>query len=380
MDKIKKILKTYFRSTDTIALLCCIFLSILGVVVQYTLVHSSSAETLRITNRVFLVQIAASLIGLVGAIIISCLDYRFIAELWKAYIPLSLFFMFLTFIIGVRVDENIDDRAWLNLPFGLSFQPSELLKICFILSFAYHLSKVKGSLNSPINIALLFAHGIAPIVLVHLQGDDGTALVFLFIFIVMIIMAGLDWKYIAFGIIGMAIILPLAWQYILSDDQRNRFLSVYSSSFQDLQGAGYQQMRSGISIGLGEIFGKGLFQENYWYVPKMHNDFVFSFISQALGFAGSMLVVLLLGGICFRSLANARSSQDDLGSYICYGVFAMFFVQCVINIGMCCNIIPVIGITLPFLSAGGTSIVITYMGIGLMLSVHMHKKNSLFYG
>lgn len=379
-DKIRKFVERYFRSTDLIMLACCVCLSIIGILIQYTLSRSSSANTLNVSNRQFIVQIGASVIGIMAAIIISCFDYHFMAELWKLYIPASLFLVLLTFIFGVQVDETVDDKAWLKLPMGLTFQPSELLKICFILSFAYHLSKVQGNLNSPLNICLLGAHGIAPVALVHFQGDDGTAIVFAFIFIVMIVIAGLDWKYIVAGLVAIAVAAPLAWLYVLSDDQRNRFLSVYSPSFVDTQGISYQQVKSGISIGLGQLFGTGLFQKDYWYVPKMHNDFVFAFIGQAMGFAGSMLVIFLLGGLCFRSLANARHAADDLGTYICYGVFAMFFIQCFINIGMCCSVIPVIGITLPFLSAGGTSIVITYMGIGLVMSVHTHQKNSIFYG
>lgn len=379
-NKIAKYVRDYFESADVLMLLCCVAISTIGVLVQYTLVNSSSAQTLNITNRIYLVQMGASILGLLAAIVVSNFDYHFMAEMWKIYIPISLFFVGLTFVLGVRVDETIDDRAWLRLPMGMTFQPSELLKICFIMSFAYHLSKVKDHLNEPLNILLLCAHGAAPVMLVHFQGDDGTALVFAFIFIVMIFMAGLAWKYIIAGIIAVGVALPVAWQYLISEDQKLRVLSVYFPEFTDAQGISYQQTRSGISIGLGQLLGKGLFQTDYWYVPKMHNDFVFAFIGQALGFIGCMGVILLLGGICFASLRNAKEAPDPLGTYICYGVFAMFFFQCVINIGMCFSIIPVIGITLPLLSAGGSSIAITYLGIGLVLSVHAHRKNSLFYG
>ncbi len=379
MKNFREMIKKYFAAVDKWLLFCCISISIIGILCQYTLVNSNQASILNIGNRVALVQVIASLLGISAAIIMSNIDYHFMAKLWKLYVPSSLFLVILTFFIGMQVDESIDDKAWLRLPFGLTFQPSELLKICFILSFAYHLSKVKNELNKPTNVALLCVHGAIPVLLIHLQGDDGTALIFGFIFLTMIFAAGLSWKYIIAAIPVLAAAIPIAWQYFLTDDQRTRFLAVYFTEYADPLGADYQQRLSRISIGLGQLQGEGLFQEDYWYVPKMHNDFVFSFICQALGFVGALLVLSLLFGICFRAIYDAKIALDPLGAYICYGVFAMFFFQCIINIGMCISVLPVIGITLPLLSAGGTSISITYLGIGLLLSVHVHRRRNLFY-
>ncbi len=378
MKKLKDLIKMYFSCVDKWMLLLCFAVSGIGILIQHTLVNSNLASTLGISNRVYLVQIGASAFGIIAAVIISNIDYHILAKLWKLYMPVSVFLVILTFFIGMQVDETIDDKAWLRLPFGLTFQPSELLKICFIMSFAYHLSKVKDQMNQPLNFLFLCLHGGFYILLISLQGDDGTAIIFACIFVVMLFAAGLDWKYILAGFAVLPIAVPIAWQYFLSDDQRNRFLSVYFAEYSDPLGADYQQRLSRISIGLGQLLGRGLFEDDYWYVPKMHNDFVFSFIGQATGFVGSMIVVVLLVGICIRSIANARTALDPLGSYICYGFFAMFFFQCLINIGMCISILPVIGITLPLLSAGGTSITITYLGIGLVLSVHMHKRKNIF--
>ena len=153
-------------------------------------------------------------LGLGAAVIISNIDYHFIVKLWKLYIPISVFLVVLTFFVGLQVDESVDDKAWLRLPFGLTFQPSELLKICFIMSFAYHLSKVRSEINKPLNVLLLCAHGAFPILLIHFQGDDGTAIVFAFIFIVMLFAAGIDWKYMLAGIALLAVAVPIAWQYL----------------------------------------------------------------------------------------------------------------------------------------------------------------------
>ncbi|MBQ4643668.1 MAG: FtsW/RodA/SpoVE family cell cycle protein [Oscillospiraceae bacterium] len=379
MKKIRVFIKKYFTAVDKWLIFFCLSISAVGILCQYSLVESKQAATLQITERVALVQIIASLLGISAAIVISNIDYHFMTKLWKLYMPLSVFFVILTFFIGMQVDETIDDRAWLRLPFGLTFQPSELLKICFIMSFAYHLSKVYGQVNKPSNLVLLGIHGAFPVILIHFQGDDGTALIFGFIFLTMLFAAGLSWKYIVAAVPLVAAAIPIVWQYFLTQDQRTRFLAVYFTEYADPLGADYQQRLSRISIGLGQLQGEGLFQADYWYVPKMHNDFVFSFICQALGFVGALTVLSLLFGICFRCIIDAKNALDPLGAYICYGVFAMFFFQCIINIGMCISILPVIGITLPLLSAGGTSIAITYLGIGLVLSVHVHRRRNIFY-
>lgn len=379
MKKVKEWLRYYFKNVDKWFLFFCLTASALGVLIQYTLVNSNQATLLAISDRVWLVQILATGAGVVAAVILSNIDYHVLAKLWKLYMPASLFLVLLTFFVGMQRDETIDDKAWLPLPFGMTFQPSELLKICFILSFAYHLSKVKNELNRPIHVLLLCLHGVFPILLIHFQGDDGTAAVFAGIFLVMLFAAGISWKYILAAVPVAAAAIPLAWQFLLTDDQRKRFLSVYLAEYADPLNADYQQRLGRISIGLGQTFGKGLFQKDYWYVPEMQNDFVFSFIGQALGFIGTMAVVLLLSSICFRAITNARTAPDPLGSYICYGFFGMFFTQCLINIGMCLSLLPVAGITLPFLSSGGTSIAITYLGVGLVLSVALHRQTNLLF-
>lgn len=379
MQKIRKSIRKYLKTVDKWILLICVFLSSLSVLLLYSLYESNLADTLGLTERACLVQLLAMFLGLSAAIIISNIDYHFMAKLWKLYIPTSVFLVVLTFFFGLQVDETVDDKAWLRLPFGLTFQPSELLKICFILSFAYHLSKVKNEINKPMNVLLLCAHGAFPVLLIHFQGDDGTAVIFAFIFVVMLFSAGIDWRYMLIGVVLVAIAVPIAWQYLLSDDQRGRFLALYFSEYNATAVDDYQQSRGLISIGLGQLLGKGLFQDTYFYVPEMHNDFMFSFIGQSLGFVGTMLVVAALCGLCFRAVFNARTAYDPLGAFICYGVFAMLFSQCIISIGMCVSVLPVIGITLPFLSAGGTSVCILYTGIGLVLSVQVHRQRNLFF-
>ena len=139
-----------------------------------------------------------------------------------------------------------------------------------------------------------------------------------------------------------------------------------------------QQLEGLDSLGSGQIFGIGLFAENHNYVPEMYNDFIFSFIGEALGFIGCLAVLGIISALCLRVLQVGRRAKDRLGRFICVGVFSMIAAQTVMNVGMCLSVLPVIGVTLPLFSGGGTSVVATYLGIGLAMSVSMHNSRKLF--
>ena len=225
---------------------------------------------------------------------------------------------------------------------------------------------------------LLCLHGALPTGLIMLQGDFGSALVFLFIFIVMIFTAGLSWKYILSGIAAAAAAAPLIWFFILPDYLQNRIKIAFHPEL-DPQGIGYHQMRGRLALGSGQIFGKGLFSDNLIWPPEVYNDFIFSYIGQTLGFIGCIAVALLLCVLCVKILLVSRMSRDPLGCYLCAGIFAIFIFQTVVNIGMVLCLLPVIGVTLPFISAGGTSVVTSYLAIGIVLSVYRQNKKKYMF-
>ena len=200
------------------------------------------------------------------------------------------------------------------------------------------------------------------------------------IFLFMMFAAGIKLRY--FLITGGAVLAaaPLVW-FALNDYQRNRILSIFNPAA-DIQGIGYQQYYGGISIGSGGFTGYGLFNGpgvQNGTVPKAYNDFIFTVAGEELGFLGCLAIILLISAICIRALRVSYMARDKMGSMICVGVFAMIAVQSMVNIGMCLSLLPVIGITLPFFSAGGTSIVALYLGVGLVLSVYMHKNKRVLY-
>ena len=368
LKKIRSAVTGYLRSTDHITWALCIALSGLSLLLLAGLNHTGFA-----TERHFIVQMAATGIGVVGVLVLSLLDYELLAGLWKIYLPICYGLVLATFVFG---STRGDDQAWLLIG-GFSLQPSELLKVAFIMAFAHHLARTEGQVNEPRQLLLLILHGSFPVLLIHFQGDDGTALMIACIFASMMFAAGLSFRYLFAAAGALAVAAPLAWFFVFTTDQRNRFL-IMLNPLSDPQGQSYQQLNGLLAIGSGRMQGTGLFSGEHVYVPEIRNDFIFSFVGNAMGFLGCLLVVVLLSGLCARLLYNAFHARDPLGSYICVGAFAMVAFQSIFNIGMCLSVLPVIGITLPFLSSGGTSVVALYAAMGLVVSVKMHSSEKMF--
>ncbi|MEG2597499.1 MAG: FtsW/RodA/SpoVE family cell cycle protein, partial [Oscillospiraceae bacterium] len=323
----------------------------------------------------FTMQVLASVVGVIVLFVMSGMDYRLLSKMWFVHLPVTLGLVLVTFtnLPIVYRPPGSDDSAWLRIA-GLSLQPSELLKVSFILTFALHLSRVREDINRPKTLLLLCLHGAIPCLLIFAQGDMGSALVFFFIFLCMIFVAGLSYKYIFVGMGAAAVAAPVVWfSGMLPDYLQQRFLILGNLS-SDALGFGHQQLNGRRILGSGMLFGKGLFSDDLNGVFAIENDFILSHIGQTLGFVGCAFVVLLLMSICVRILLVSRSSTDPLGCYICVGVFGMFMFQSIINIGMVLGVLPVIGITLPFISAGGTSIITSFISMGLVMSVYSFNK------
>lgn len=371
MGKIIAKIADYMRETDKLLLSLCIAAS------SYGCIAVMSATNYTGSLRQFLMQVICMIAGLVAVVVISSFDYRHLSRYWPIVAALTLIPVILTFFFGYAPGDT-DDRAWLYIG-GFSFQPSELLKIGFLITFGLHLVRVGSDINKLKNVILLCIHGAIPVALIHFQGDDGTALVFFIMFLAMMYMAGLKLRYwlIALGA-GIAA-LPVIYYVIMNDDQRSRIIQMFNIEA-DLQGAGWQQWRGRIALANGGLFGQGLFNGSLTQVkdaiPEGYNDFIFTCIGEELGLLGCLVVVILLFAICLRVLRVGKNTGDKFGTYICTGVFAMLAAQTVINLGMCLSILPVIGVTLPFFSAGGTSLLCLYCGIGVVVSVYMHRTST----
>ena len=368
----------YIKETDWMLLLCCISLSSFSTLLIYSLYINGEIGRL----STVLVQPAMMICGTIAAIILSKIDYHVMARMWKWHSLVSYGLIFLLFPFGIQRVEWVDDKVWLPIPFtGLTFQPSELLKISFIITFAYHLSNAKGKINNIKQLFLLCLHGAFPVLLIHLQGDDGTALVMAVIFLSMLFAAGLSWKYI----LSVAAMIPpvavVAWKFILDDDKKNRVLAIINPDLVS-ESVTWQQQRGLIAIGNGGIWGNGIFMETgqFRYVPEVYNDSIFTYIGESVGFVGCIAVLAALAFLCIRILCNGLRAEDSVGKYICVGIFATMGIQIIMNVGMCLGMMPVIGVTLPFLSAGGTSTGTLYLGIGVVLSVYLHSGKDMLFG
>ncbi len=320
-------------------------------------------------------------VGIVVAIVISFVDYHKLVKLWFIFAPLALLLVALTFTPLGYQREGADDKAWLNIGF-VQFQPSELLKLAFILTFSYHLSRDEEEMNKPSHMALLLVHGMIPIGIVGLQGDYGTAIVFAAIFAFMICSARISWKYLLAAPFAVAAAAALMWFFLLGNMHKKRILILFRPGT-DPEYIEYQQDLGLAALKSGGVFGKGLFAkpEEYISVPEMHNDFIYTYAGQVFGFVGSMGLLIIFVYISLKIFGDSRVTRDHLGKFICMGAFGLIFAHCLMNIGMVLKVAPVIGVPLPFLSAGGTAMISMYAMIGLVLSTYSHraKNYNVFY-
>lgn len=359
----------YIRECDKFLLFLCVGAASYGCIAVWTSTNYIG------NNRQFLTQIIAMLMGIIAVVVISHFDYNLYKKLWPLIALACLIPVILTFFIGFA-PEGTDDKAWLRLPGGLTFQPAELLKIAFIITFSLHLEKVGKRINNLKYLIPLGLHGAFPILIVHFQGDDGTAMIFAVIMLLMLFAAGLKLRYFLILIAAVLVAAPLIYFLIMNDDQQARLQSIFNLE-DDLQGSDWQQWRGRIALAGGGLFGQGLFKGQLTQtgeVPESYNDFIFVSIGEELGLVGCVVCLALLAGICLRILKIGSIARENRGKYMCIGVFAMLLSQIVINLGMCLSITPVIGVTLPFFSAGGTSLGCLFAGIGVIMSVYMHRN------
>ncbi|MCD8188283.1 MAG: rod shape-determining protein RodA [Ruminococcus sp.] len=374
-----KKIKLKRNSIDAGLLFAVILCSVISTLLIYSIRENGVLEKVGVSY--WKTQLVSMILGIALAVAISFIDYAKLVKMWFIYAPIAINLVLLTFTSLGYQREGADDRAWLNLGF-IQFQPSELLKLAFILTFSYHLSRDEENMNKPLHMLLLCVHGLVPIGLIGLQGDYGTAIVFACIFLFMLISSNISWKYLLalpFLIAGAAAVL---WFFVLGSTHKNRILVLLNPGT-DPEGIEWQQDLGLSALKSGGVFGKGLFAGNdaYISVPEIHNDFIFAYAGQVFGFVGTVGIIIILAYICLKIFADSRIARDRMGRFICMGAFGLVLSHCVMNIGMVLKAAPVIGVPLPFMSAGGTAMVSMYMVIGLILSVYSHRARTynVFY-
>ncbi|MEG1615130.1 MAG: FtsW/RodA/SpoVE family cell cycle protein [Oscillospiraceae bacterium] len=373
MRKFRDSVSFFVSETDKILLLLCLLTSAFGVLMVHSATLNSLKENQAISSDVR-TMILAIFLGLLAALVISLIDYEALVKLWPAFAGLGILLMILVFIFGKAPSVREDARTWLDLGI-FYFQPSELVKICFIITFSVHLNAVKENINSFKNIFLLGIHALIPVALVMKSGDDGSALVFILIALCMLFIGGISWKYILSGCVLSLAAIPLLWVKLTSFQKERFIVILHPELYPD---RAYQQNMSLSAIGSGGFFGRGLFKGSYTQnnkVPENKNDMIFSVVGEEFGMLGAIIVFALIIAIIFRIIQTGKRANSTPATLICYGIGSMIAVQTFINIAMCLRIGPVIGITLPFFSAGGSSTLCLYIGIGAILSIYRSTHN-----
>ncbi len=376
MRKFLKTIKNFIKETDKILLLLCVFASTFGCVSVLSATHWSLSEGERFT-RDFIVMCLAVVAGIIIALIISLIDYEFIMRISPLIGLFCILIMIITLLFGVGPEERPDAKTWLKIGnTGIFFQPSEIVKIGFIITFGVHIEKIKSKINHPLSILQLLVHALIPIGLVVISGDMGSALVFVIITVVMLFLSGIHWGYFLAGGLLLLASLPLVWVFVLDKIQKDRFLAIiYPELYPDII---YQQERGLVAIGSGGITGQGLFNGALTQIPnaipESENDMIFAVIGEELGLIGCITALVVLTAIVVRIIRTGRHDKVGNTKIMCCGVAAMIAGQVIINIGMCLMLLPVIGITLPFFSAGGSSNLCLYFSIGLILSFYRYNQ------
>ena len=369
-EQIRLLIRHIFKRIDWFLLIPVL------VACGFGLLLISSATQSFSSNRTLIVQSAGIIMGLLLALVILTLEHENLARFSAAIYVLCLAMLIFTLIFGKEVNGN---KNWIALG-PINIQPSEFVKLGFILTFAKHLKSVRHYINNFRALIPLGLHFAVIAALVVIGGDLGTTLVFAFICIAMLMAAGLHWGYFLGGAAVIGIAAPFLFDR-LETYQQMRILAVYDPSLDPL-GFGYHTIQSQIALGSGGLTGAGLYngiQTQYSILPEKQTDLIFSVCGEELGFVGCVFVILLELAIILRLLYVAYHAPDHMGCFICVGLAAMFFIQAAENIGMCLGLLPVIGITLPFMSYGGSSVLALCMSTGLAMSVNAERQTEFFF-
>lgn len=357
-----------FIEGDKILLLLCLVTSCLGCIVI------ASATSHQETLRYVFIQIGAVAIGVLFYVAVSCIDLEFVSEHRTALVIFNIGLLLL--LIPFGVDYNSGNKSWLDLPLmPVAIQPAELCKITFILIMASTMARNQRKISSFKSVmAMAFQLGLLFGTNIVLSKDAGVSLIFVFIFIGMAFAGGVSMIWFGAGIGGLVAAFPLIWFKFLETHQKNRILVLFDPTIDPLGiKERYHTKRSLLSLTGGGLMGQGLFNGNRTQIgalPAQHTDYIFSAIGEEMGYVGCILVLILLVAIIVRCVQVGTRSQDYLRRLVCFGAATALIFQVCSNVGMCIGVTPVIGLTLPFVSYGGSSVVSLYAMLGLVSGIH----------
>jgi rod shape determining protein RodA len=354
-----------FYHIDYLMIVALGALCAIGVMMIYSTTSIGPNSTL------YVKQLYAIAIGVVVFVVCLAIDYRTLAEN-----SLMFYLVVIALLVGVLLFGTAGGgaRRWVPLPF-FALQPSEFAKLCVALTLAKFFDESRRGSPSMTDLAVGGVITLVPFLLIAKEPDLGTAIIVLTILLGISFLAGLRLRLLGILLMLAIVAAPVAWRYALKDYQKSR-ISTFIDPELDPRGAGYQQIQARISVGSGGPWGKGFTkgtQGQLRFLPVAWNDFVFSVYGEEQGFVGVVVALGLYLFVIVRALETARLAKDRLGAYLVMGILSAFTFQVMYNITMSAGLAPVKGLTLPLMSSGGSSIVATLAGFGLILNVRMRR-------
>ncbi|MDO7635432.1 MAG: rod shape-determining protein RodA [Porticoccaceae bacterium] len=351
---------------DFIVIALLMIISSYGLVVLYSAVGHESAPVISQLMKLSV----ATLVMLTMAQIPPVFYLR--AAPWLYFLGIALLIMVLFF--GYEVNGS---ARWLRIPGIINFQPSEIMKLVvpMILAWYFHERHMPPKAKHLFWAAVMIA---IPVVLIGVQPDLGTGLLICTAGLLVILLAGVPWRYV-FSVMGLAVMAAPALWLVMRDYQRQRVLMLFDPESDPL-GSGWNIIQSKTAIGSGGLFGKGLFQgtqSHLDFLPESQTDFIIAVLAEELGLFGVLVLLTLYGLLIARGVVMAVEAQDTFGRLLSGSIIFTFFVYIFVNIGMVSGILPVVGVPLPLVSYGGTSILTLFAGFGILMSIHSHRRIAL---
>lgn len=340
------------------------------------LVTMKSFTPLEGSNDFFNKQIIWVLISLIIFLIFSFIDFRFLKQ---TSVLVALFLILSGILISLFVLGTVSHgaRSWLDFG-GFSFQPADLMKLVLVLILAKYFSRRHVEIKNVKHVFISGLYALIPFTLVLLQPDFGSAIIVFFIWFGMTLVSGISKKHLILVAISGLIIFSLLWLFVFAPYQKTRIVNFLNPG-SDIHGAGYNTIQSTIAVGSGQILGKGLgfgTQSRLKFLPEYQSDFIFSAFAEEWGFLGALLLLLLYSLVIWRILFFASLGASNFETFFALGIAIFFMSHILINIGMNLGILPVTGITLPFMSYGGSHLVTEFAGLGILMSMRKYVRSA----
>lgn len=351
----------------------------LVLIVVFSIFNIYSAKHLTDGNHYMKMQIIWLFIGLFLVYITLIFDYTLIKNFTPIFYWICIILLILSKFSPFKKVVN-GAASWMVIA-GISFQPSEFAKLAMILMMAKMINNMEGSINQSKNFFKLAGIAFIPMILILTQPDMGMTMVSFFIVLGIFFIAGLDLRVIGGGLVGIIVSIVIVWNSTLMPQYWKTRLVSFLNPEADELGSGLQLIEALKGIGSGGLLGKGFLKGTQiagGFIPEAHTDFIFSVVGEEWGLLGGIILLIAYGILIYKIIKIARTSKDEFGTILCVGIVSNFLFAVYQNIGMTIGLAPITGITLPFMSYGGSSMLTSFVALGLVLNVGMRRKKINF--